>query len=234
MKRIISIILTALGSLPLFAQSEGEMRESPQSGEVLENLEEHKAVYRWGITAGLNMDFPGDWTKIERGQEIKISYGGNIGGVANFRWPSNWMLEGGLNLGYDHLKLDSSNPENGAMSLDRWSLSLPIAAGYLFPLTDEMDIAPLLGLEFTYSFSNHISKFPSRHNETAINSTQTQKGIWNPFNMGWGFGSELSEDRYAVSIMGYFGIINIIKRNQFMLKDPSYPLNVRISLKYFF
>lgn len=232
MKRIISIILTALGSLPLFAQSEGEGRESPQSGEIRENLEEHKAVYRWGVTAGLNMDFPGDWTKIERGQEIKISYGGSIGGVINLRWPSKWTLESGLNLGYDHLKLDSSRPENGAMSLDRWSLSLPVAAGYLFPLTDEMEIAPLLGLEFSYSFANHISKYPTITNESHINPSG--KGIWNPFNVGWGFGSELSEDRYAVSIMGYFGIINMIKRNQFMLKDPCYPNNVNISIKYFF
>ena len=182
---------------------------------------EQKIKVEWGACATFNISVPGDWTTIRHGQEVMPGYGGGIGGAARIIWASKWMIEPSVVLNYEDLKINQLHDHE--INLSRWSASVPVSAGYLFDVTDELKIAPLLGLEFSYTFSN------------SIDSGQNQKDYkWNPVNASWGFGAEFVLDYFTVTTMGYFGVINMLSRDSHYYCKALFGNKACVSVKYYF
>lgn len=179
----------------------------------------------WGLTAEFDLNIPGDWRSTDTSQETLVGYGGRIGGGMALRWPKGWQLETALTVGYDRLPLPTYPHQTFTADLDRWSLSIPITAGYIFDATEEMGIGPVAGVDFSWSFADRL------HSSTTFPTSGDP--LWNPFSICWGFGCAMRFKQYEVTVTGWFGTIDIIRRNPLSLPPHCYPNNVRIGLKYF-
>lgn len=185
-----------------------------------QDSKEHVKV-EWGVCASFNISVAGDWTTIKHGQEAQPGYGGGVGAAARILWPSNWLIEPSVVLNYEELK--STQIHDHKTDISRWSVSAPVSAGYLFTATDDLRIAPLLGVEFSYVLSNSLDSGSNRKNYK-----------WNPLNASWGFGAEFVFDNFTVTTMGYFGLINMLSRNSFYYCKALYANKVCVSAKYYF
>lgn len=182
-----------------------------------------KPLVRWGAKASINLNIPGDWTSTDG--DIKLGYGGEIGGLIRINRPSNFFIESGIALDYDNLKLDMVSEHD--LELSRWSVSAPVTAGYAFNVTDGFDMAPLLGMDISYMLSDKLSG----------SHTQSHSGgghSWNPVNISWGIGVEFIRNNMSVCIMGHFGLLNMTKKNSVYHQKSLYANKTSISFKYFF
>ena len=180
----------------------------------------------WGVTAAFDINIPGDWKSTDTSTEVNLGFGDQARGVVNLCWKQGWRFEAGLTAGYDRLEFSYLPEVKERISLDRWSLNIPVTARYMFEATEEMKIGPVVGFNFSY-FS------PMMFRLIMILKNSVESKIWNRFNAAWGFGAGLQFDMYAVDIIGWFGMVDMIKKNHFNLSTPCYPNVVRISVKYF-
>ena len=175
----------------------------------------------WGVCATFNISVPGDWTTIKRGQEVQPGYGGGIGGAARILWPSKWVMEPSVVLNYEELKTNQICDQN--IDIARWSVSVPVSVGYIFTATDNLKIAPLLGVEFSYVINNSLDDNFDKNDYK-----------WKPLNASWGFGAEFVLGDFTVTTMGYFGLIDILSRNSRYYCKGLYANKACVSVKYYF
>ncbi|MDE6027661.1 MAG: PorT family protein [Muribaculaceae bacterium] len=212
--RSLALILPSL--LSLSAHAKDSIPTNDKSGIRVE----------WGVAAAFDINIPGDWRSTDTSTEVNLGFGGQAGGVVNLCWKQGWRFEAGLTAGYDRLEFSYLPEVKERISLDRWSLNVPVTTRYMFEATEEMRIGPVAGFNFSYFFSDDVSA-----NYDIKDSVESN--IWNRSNAAWGFGAGLQFDRYAVDITGWFGMVDMIKKNHFNLSSPCYPNVVRISVKYF-
>ena len=180
-------------------------------------------IVRWGIKPSFNLNIPGGWTS----KDVTISYGGGIGAVCNISWPSNWYFEPGVSLDVDGMKLNTGDEIGGEMRLTRCSVSTSLTGGYLFEIADRLNIAPLVGAELSYFFSNHASDVPD-------GLSVDMDDVWKPVNLSFGVGFDIVNDNVSVGIMGYFGLIDMKKRNCPVSSSDLFSNRVKVSVKYYF
>lgn len=180
-------------------------------------------VVRWGVKPSFNINIPGGWTS----NDVTISYGGGLGGVCNISWLTNWYLEPGISFDVNDLKLNTSDEIGGEISLTRCSVSASLTGGYLLEITDLLNISPLVGVEFSYFFSNHTSDVPD-------NPADDMDGVFKPVNFSCGVGCDIVRDNISVSIMGYFGLIDMKKRKSPVSYSELFDNRVKVSVKYYF
>lgn len=180
-------------------------------------------IVRWGIKPSFNINIPGDWTS----KDVTISYGGGIGAVCNISWPSKWYFEPGVSLDVDGMTLNTGDETGAEMSLTRCSVSTSLTGGYLFEIADRLNIAPLAGAELSYFFSNHASDVPD-------GLTGDMDNVWKPVNLSCGVGFDIISDNVSVGIMGYFGLIDMKKRNCPVSSSDLFANRVKVSVKYYF
>ena len=189
--------------------------------------EDNQNVMRveWGLTAAFDLNIPGDWLSIDTSQETLLGYGGRFGGVMALKWTKGWEAEVAFTIGLDRLPLPVHTSQSFKVNLDRWSLSLPVTAGYIFDATEEMGIGPIAGIDLSYSLRNHL--------QSTATVSHAEEPLWKPFNLSWGFGCAMKFGRYEVDVTGWFGTINLLRRNSLNLPSPCYPNVVRVGVKYF-
>lgn len=180
-------------------------------------------MVRWGVKPSFNINIPGGWTS----KDVTISYGGGIGGVCNISWPSNWYFEPGVSFDVDGMKLKTGDEVGSEMSLTRCSLSTSLTGGYLFEIDDLLNIAPLAGVEFSYFFSNHASNVPD-------GLANDMDDVWKPVNLSCGVGFDIVRDNISIGVMGYFGLIDMKKRNCPVSSSELFANRVKVSVKYYF
>lgn len=155
----------------------------------------------WAVMPRFNLNIPGNWKTLKPAEEIKINYGGGIGVSGRIQLKSDWLIESGASICYDNLQITSSELSQHTLHLSKWSIPVSICLGHSFKIDDEMDLVPLAGVEASYSFSNKINE-----------STDTYVYKCNCFNISWGIGCGIClNDRYEIDIIGYFGLVNIIR-----------------------
>lgn len=179
-------------------------------------------VVRWGVKPSFNINIPGGWTS----KDVTISYGCGIGGVCNVSWLSNWYLEPGVSFDVNDIKFNTSDATGSEISLTRCSVSASLTGGYLLEITDLLNISPLVGVEFSYFFSNHTSDVPD-------NPAENIDDMLKPVNFSCGFGCDIIRDNISIGIIGYFGMIYMKKRN-FPLSSEIFDNRVKVSVKYYF
>lgn len=182
---------------------------------------QRKFQVEWGVNATFNISAPGDWTTINPRSDVQPGYGGGIGGALRILWASNWLIESSAVFNYENLKINQI--EAHKTDLSRFSVSVPAAAGHLFDIRDDLKIAPLIGIEFSYILSNSTENFFYKKDYK-----------WSPVNFTWGFGAEFVLDHLTVATMGYFGLINMLCRNSLYYCKSLYANKACVSVKYFF
>lgn len=172
---------------------------------------------KWGVQSSFDINMPGNWTSFSK-SHINMSYGGSVGGLMNFSWPSAWYVESGVSLNFDDLKLS----EDAEWS--RFSMSLPIVAGHKFDVMDRLIIAPLAGCELSCGLADHRFK---THNDLPDGNYEL-----NRFNVAWGIGFEIFRDNFAIGVMSYLGLLEMSKPKY--RGSTYYDNKSKVSLKYYF
>ena len=180
-----------------------------------------KMQIKWGVCATFNISAPGDWTTINPEAEVQLGYGGGIGGELRMFWPSNWLIVSSAILNSDNLKINQIR--DCKIDLTRLSVSVRETAGHSFNIRDNLKIAPLVGIEFSYILSN-----------SADNEFSKKDFMWSPVNVSWGFGAEFILGSITVATMGYYGLINILRRSSLCYSKSLYDNKACVSVKYYF
>lgn len=174
----------------------------------------------WAVMPQFNLNLPGNWKTLKSAEEIKINYGGGIGVSGRIQLKSDWLIESGVSICYDNLQITSSKLSQHPFQISRWSIPVSISLGHSFKIDDGRELVPLAGFEASYSFSNKINE---------ISDIYVYK--WNCFNISWGIGCGLLfSDRYEIDVIGYFGLVNIIRHSKIDITDNK----IRMSFKYYF
>ena len=174
----------------------------------------------WAVMPQFNLNLPGNWKTLKPDEEIKINYGGGIGVSGRIQFKSDWLIESGVSICYDNLQITSSKLSQHTFQLNKWSVPISISLGHSFKIDEERNLVPLAGFEASYSFSNKINE---------ISDINVYK--WNCFNISWGIGCGLLfSDQYEIDVIGYFGLMNIIRHSKIDLTDNK----ICMSFKYYF
>ena len=174
----------------------------------------------WAVMPQFNINLPGNWKTLKPSEEIKMNYGGGFGVSGRMQLKSDWLIESGVSICYDNLQISSSKLSQHTFQLSKWSVPISISLGHSFKIDEGRNLVPLAGFEASYSFSNKINE---------ISDMNVYK--WNCFNISWGIGCGLLfSDRYEIDVIGYFGLVNIIRHSKIDLTDNK----IRMSFKYYF
>ena len=174
----------------------------------------------WAVMPQFNINLPGNWKTLKSSEEIIMNYGGGIGVSGRMQLKSDWLIESGVSICYDILQISSSKLSQHTLQLSKWSIPISISLGHSFKIDEGRDLVPLVGFEASYSFSNKNKE-----------SSDMNVYEWNCFNISWGIGCGLClSDRYEIDVIGYFGLVNIIRFSKIDLTDNK----IRMSFKYYF
>ena len=173
----------------------------------------------WAVMPQFDINLPGNWKTLKPAEEIKMNYGGGIGVSGRIQLKSDWLIESGVSISYDNLEITSSRLSQHPFQLSKWSIPISVSLGHSFQIDEGLDLIPLAGFEASYSFSNKTNE-----------SSDMNVYKWNRFNISWGIGCGLFiSDRYEIDVIGYFGLVNIIRHSKIDLTDNK----IRMSFKYY-
>ena len=174
----------------------------------------------WSVMPQFDINLPGNWKTLKPSEEIKINYGGGIGVCCKTQLKSDWLIESGVSICYDNLQISSSKLSQHTLQLSKWAIPISISLGHSFKIDEGRDLVPLAGFEASYSFSNKNKE-----------SSDMNVYKWNYFNISWGIGCGIClNDRYEIDVIGYFGLVNIMRHSKTDLTDNK----IRMSFKYYF
>lgn len=200
------LVLAFISAFPLFMIAE----EIDATSKIRKNS--------WAFMPIFNINIPGNWKTLHATKEPVFSYGAGLGLNYRIFLKFDIFIDANLSFCYDSIDMSSFTISDSDFFLHRWSVPLSVNLGYPFKLTEDKDIVPLVGQEFSYGFCHKYYR-PKEINE------------YNHFNFSWGFGCGLRfYDKYEIDVMGYFGLFNFIKQTNM----NTYDNKIRMSLKYFF
>lgn len=225
----------------LNAGIESDIRSEAGFGAVADGVsgEGTVGVSEWRIRPGVKASFvfdivgPVSCSKKVPGQDLGI--GGALGGAVRFVHKSGWFAETGLSVAYVSSKTemltmrsDETREEWSEGSLRRGRISLPVFAGYIFPLADMLEMNVNTGIEGAYTFAGKVCN--GRGTDYTMFGTD---GIWRRWNLMYtiGFGFELNE--LSVEVSGGFGLLNMARENVFHSRTMN-ESSVSVSLVYWF
>lgn len=181
-----------------------------------QNSPENKYEVRWGLAPSFNINIPGGWKSTDSYDNSSFGYGGGLGLICKLTTRRDFFFESGLSFGYDELKLCAVDKESDDLSLTKWSVSLPLTVGYQLNFSDRLRLSPLAGLALSYSFGCE---------------TRSETLIMKPFNLSAGFGFGIQRDEICVGIMGYFGLLPVIRPEKSVKMNDN---KVCVTAKYYF
>lgn len=183
MKKILLILLVAL---PLVAQ--------PQE------TASRRAVGTCGFVGSFDIGAFSDWGKNKEKLDGGEGYGGEFGAFYKWTWPSKWFLQTEATFAIDQYRFNVPDQSEKAR-LTRYGISDRWEGGYTFA-GNRLGIAPTVGVEFSTSLKDKI------HNVSSERRKELED-CWRQGNIALGFGVNLTRGNFGVSLMGYFGLLNL-------------------------
>ena len=172
----------------------------------------------WGIRGSFDISIHGDMET--NGYKVKMfgqGYGGSVGAVYHLPVFANLFFEPGMSLYYDTYVIDdlyadngiSDSPQSVDADIRKFGVRIPLTIGYRFDIWENAGISILTGPELTYGFTARVSG--DRYKELGLPvNLYTSAGGHKRFNFLWGVGAGLDINRFHISIIGYFGLVNMM------------------------
>ncbi len=175
----------------------------------------------WGLKASVDVNIPGKWHfDNESVKMYSTDYGFAAGGVCNIYLPSNFYFEPGVSLYYDRYSysdLKTTDTDGNLVDynpqIHKFGIRIPAVFGYVFSITETMDMAVFTGPEFNIGL---IGKVKSK-NKTLISETIPENlygnGMQHRFDLAWKFGVGFPIGSLFVSIDAAVGVTDIMPGN---------------------
>ena len=194
--------------------------------------------FNWGLTASIDIFFPGKCTSTEGKDPSQIGYGCSAGVKGIYECNEKWYFESGLLLAFGYSPVDvrleeSSDYRAGYYSYDmqRGAIQLPIHIGYRFRLTDEYSLRLSAGTQLSYGFAGSFDYDGEK--SLPKYDLYGSNGVWKRFGADAVVGLHFDLNNLSVGINGNFGVTQMAKREIF----SSHTMNeseCRIDFTYWF
>ena len=181
---------------------------------IFSNTNSQAQNFSYGFTGGLNMN-----TISTKNDDGGLKVGFNIGGLAKYNINQNSNI-------FANIKLSSKGQQYSKI-IDSQSDFLKIyhstSLYYIdIPILYQYTIKDLIGVEIGPSFNFCLSgKDKSKIGNTISETTQFEKGTYNPFELGIAFGvftrdlGQSSFNNIFIEFRYFLGLTNVIKTNDY-------------------